>query len=160
MPEPELGHLLGEVVYPQDRVLGLMYVPNADSRSGQEILLLVRRFWNRLNAGELDATLISKDGLIPIQEQVAPFLGSAPALYSKDPQGSQGSARRVGPKLGLTRVRLGNPLIERGYARLRCRLELDEGRDFVMAGMFFVQNDGSWLLDALDIQWEDFLSNG
>ena len=148
LPEPELGHLMGEAILPQDRVLGLMYVPG--SRSGREILVLVRDFWNRLNAGELDASLLSEDGKIPIREQVAPFLGDAPALYSK--------ASQIGPKLGLVRVRLGNPLIEREYARLRCRLELDRG--FVVAAMFFVQSDDGWRLDALDIQWEDIFDSG
>ena len=148
LPEPELGYLMGESILPQDRVLGLMYIP--DSRSGRQILALVRDFWNRLNAGELNASLLSEDGRIPIREQVAPFLRDAPALKA--------SARRFGPKLGLVRVRLGNPLIEREYARLRCRLELDRG--FVVAGMFFVQNDDGWLLDALDIQWEDIFDSG
>ncbi len=83
-----MSQLLGENVYPQDQSLGQLYVPEQNSRSGQEIFELASRFWNDVNVGRLEPGTLSLDGKLQIEEQLAPFLRKTPLLYReslKDP---------------------------------------------------------------------------
>ncbi|WGK69248.1 hypothetical protein P0082_12355 [Candidatus Haliotispira prima] len=189
-----LGNLFGDSIYPQDSVLGLMYVPEKNSQSGQEIFKLMRKFWNDINVGKLDKDLLSLDGRLQIREQVAPFLRKTPVLYRESfkapekqfeetvpgelataenntagdgiPQNIEDSAGEPAENPGLppsdylrlSRVRPSNPVIENDYARMRCRLEINDNTAFIQVKMFFLLEYNVWKVDALAIDWEDIVS--
>ncbi len=176
LQDEALGHLLGDNIYPQDKVLGLMYVPDGASRATQEIFELIRSFWNQVNIGKLDTTLLSNDGKFQVREQVAPFTKDMPTLFREaqkipskqfseieQSNGSKtGHVKNLLPvkSLQLSLVRLANPVIDYDYARVRCRLGIDDNRAFLRANMYFIKKDQGWKIDALDVDWEDIQASG
>ncbi len=172
-----LGGLLGGTVHPQDRVLGPLYIPAEASRDSRQIFDLLRRFWNDINAGQLDDELLSADGQTQISEQVAPFIRQTPTLYRESlrapqdqfarreaeaPQQSTTEDAGLPPtqELQLSRVRLADPAIEDAYARVRCRLEINDNSAFIQANIYILMEAGAWKVDALDIDWENIVAAG